>query len=193
MVDSDTTTTCKDKRTNSLAFARSDCHTCASNGEKCDRRRPRCSTCLNRGRKCGGFPTTLSWDPKRMWSDNQSITNDDSTDLCNANTTMSDTARAEPIASRRAAPPRRFRFIKGPSRPRKQRRACLRGDKQARNQPVVQVNFMQEDDNITGEETIPRFVGENLDAPALEQIENNPVVKGKMDVWSFLQCRKRHS
>jgi hypothetical protein len=54
------------KRTNSLGFARSDCHTCSSLGDKCDRRRPQCSTCLDQSRCCGGFATALSWDARRM-------------------------------------------------------------------------------------------------------------------------------
>ncbi|PIG88567.1 hypothetical protein AARAC_000990 [Aspergillus arachidicola] len=57
----------KGKRTNSLAFARTDCHTCASNGQVCDRRRPQCTTCLEQGRKCGGFTLPLSWDNSRIW------------------------------------------------------------------------------------------------------------------------------
>lgn len=55
------------KRTNSLAFATADCHTCASNGYKCDRQRPQCTTCLGQGRKCGGFAMPLSWDERRTW------------------------------------------------------------------------------------------------------------------------------
>lgn len=57
----------KEKRTNSLAFSRTDCHTCASVGRTCDRRRPQCSTCLDLGLKCGGFATPLSWDNNRIW------------------------------------------------------------------------------------------------------------------------------
>ncbi|KAL2850228.1 hypothetical protein BJY01DRAFT_233302 [Aspergillus pseudoustus] len=54
------------KRTNSLTFAQSDCYTCASLGERCDRRRPRCSTGLGVARRCVGFATPLSWDSERM-------------------------------------------------------------------------------------------------------------------------------
>jgi hypothetical protein len=57
----------KEKRTNSLAFSQTDCHTCASMGRTCDRRRPQCSTCLDLGLKCGGFATPLSWDNNRIW------------------------------------------------------------------------------------------------------------------------------
>ena len=56
----------KPKGTNSLAFARTDCHTCVSTRRKCDRRRPQCTTCLDLGLKCGGFVTPLSWDDSRI-------------------------------------------------------------------------------------------------------------------------------
>ncbi|KAL5350691.1 hypothetical protein ACLOAV_004260 [Pseudogymnoascus australis] len=57
----------KEKRTNSLAFSQTDCHSCLSAGRACDRRRPQCSTCLGLGVKCGGFVTPLSWDNNRIW------------------------------------------------------------------------------------------------------------------------------
>lgn len=57
----------KPKGTNSLAFARTDCHTCVSTHRKCDRRRPQCTTCLDLGLKCGGFATPLSWDDSRIF------------------------------------------------------------------------------------------------------------------------------
>ncbi|RAH79666.1 hypothetical protein BO86DRAFT_435775 [Aspergillus japonicus CBS 114.51] len=69
----ESTTTTKGKRTNSLAFAQTDCHTCASSGEHCDRRRPKCSTCLRQGRRCDGFVTPLSWDPRRMKTDDSAV------------------------------------------------------------------------------------------------------------------------
>lgn len=56
-----------DKRTNSLAFSRTPCHTCASNDRTCDRRRPRCGTCLQAGVTCAGFATPLNWDNSRIW------------------------------------------------------------------------------------------------------------------------------
>lgn len=49
------------RRTNSLAFAKNDCHTCTSLNKECDRRRPRCGTCLSDGRKCDGFAMPLVW------------------------------------------------------------------------------------------------------------------------------------
>jgi hypothetical protein len=48
-------------RTNSLAFAKHDCHTCAALGTECDRQRPRCGTCLSNQRKCDGFAMPLIW------------------------------------------------------------------------------------------------------------------------------------
>ncbi|KIW66838.1 hypothetical protein PV04_06132 [Phialophora macrospora] len=49
------------RRTNSLAFAKSDCHTCASLGLHCDRHRPRCSQCQDAGRLCQGYSMQLTW------------------------------------------------------------------------------------------------------------------------------------
>jgi hypothetical protein len=49
------------RRTNSLAFAKRDCHTCAETDATCDRRRPRCGPCLSGGRTCGGFAQDLKW------------------------------------------------------------------------------------------------------------------------------------
>lgn len=48
-------------RTNSLAFAKSDCHTCSALRERCDRQRPRCGTCITHQRACGGFALDLVW------------------------------------------------------------------------------------------------------------------------------------
>lgn len=52
-------------RTNSLAFAKSDCHTCTANKRQCDRKRPICSLCLGRGIVCGGYPMQLTWCEKK--------------------------------------------------------------------------------------------------------------------------------
>lgn len=55
-------------RTNSLAFAKTDCHTCASHQRSCDRKRPRCSTCYGKNILCGGYPMQLTWlrsEPKQ--------------------------------------------------------------------------------------------------------------------------------
>lgn len=56
-----------EKRTNSLAFSRTPCHTCSSAQRDCDRRRPRCGTCLRAGVSCAGFATPLTWDSSRIW------------------------------------------------------------------------------------------------------------------------------
>ena len=48
-------------RTNSLAFAKVDCHTCIRLNNRCDRRRPKCGTCLSQGHSCGGFAQDLVW------------------------------------------------------------------------------------------------------------------------------------
>lgn len=114
----------KAKRTNSLAFCKTDCHTCASLGQRCDRRRPQCSTCLSNGRKCGGFATPLVWDERRMFADSPV----DGVSGENAEQTIP--AKTPPKSpSRRASPSRtgasrRFRFVMGPSRARKRRKTC---------------------------------------------------------------------
>ena len=51
------------KRTNSLGWAHSDCHTCAADHFVCDRRRPRCDSCTTRGLLCGGYVQVLNWQP----------------------------------------------------------------------------------------------------------------------------------
>lgn len=48
-------------RTNSLAFAKTDCHTCKANQSRCDRNRPRCSSCSSKNIICGGYPVQLKW------------------------------------------------------------------------------------------------------------------------------------
>jgi hypothetical protein len=52
-------------RTNSLGWAKSDCHTCQSNSRSCDRRRPRCQPCTDRGIICGGYIQQLQWQDSR--------------------------------------------------------------------------------------------------------------------------------
>lgn len=49
------------RRTNSLAFAKSDCHTCTSLGLRCGRERPRCTLCQDAGRLCQGYSMKLTW------------------------------------------------------------------------------------------------------------------------------------
>lgn len=110
------------KRTNSLGFAQTDCHTCASLSEKCDRRRPRCSKCLGQDRRCGGFAMPLSWDPRRMWSDNPSVAGA-SKDLPNEEIVTDSSPKSVPTAFPvRSDSPKCFRFVKGVSRPKKRRR-----------------------------------------------------------------------
>ncbi|KAL9074150.1 MAG: hypothetical protein Q9157_004498 [Trypethelium eluteriae] len=48
-------------RTNSLGWAKSDCHTCQSTSRSCDRRRPRCDACTAEGNLCGGYIQKLKW------------------------------------------------------------------------------------------------------------------------------------
>ncbi len=49
------------QRTNSLGYAKFDCHTCSALKRACDRQRPRCGPCLFSRQRCGGFATNLVW------------------------------------------------------------------------------------------------------------------------------------
>jgi hypothetical protein len=53
-------------RTNSLGWAKTDCHTCQSTSQRCDRRRPRCQSCTNQGIICGGYVQKLQWQDQRQ-------------------------------------------------------------------------------------------------------------------------------
>lgn len=111
------------KRTSSLRFAQTDCHICASLGEKCNRHRPRCSTCLDQGRRCGGFAMRLSWDPRRMWSDNPSVAGV-SKDLPNEEIATDISPEAVPTTfAARSDSPKHFRLVKDVTRLKKRRRA----------------------------------------------------------------------
>lgn len=134
----------KGKRTNSLAFCQTDCHTCASTGLACDRRRPQCSKCLDQGRKCGGFATPLSWDDKRIWVNNAWSTETPATRAQgNTNQSLNDDNNTVDITlPTKSTSSRRFRFVEGDSRARKRRRTCppqeeqrVRG--QAREEPIL--------------------------------------------------------
>ncbi|PLB49686.1 hypothetical protein P170DRAFT_357297 [Aspergillus steynii IBT 23096] len=111
------------RKPNSLAFAQTDCHTCAASGVQCDRQRPQCTTCLNQGRKCGGFATPLSWDDRRTY---RAGVRPATSEAEQANTGM----RGERAPRSRQTRP--FRFVLGGKRERKRRRvdqlpdeACL--------------------------------------------------------------------
>ncbi|KAF4761141.1 hypothetical protein HAV15_007087 [Penicillium sp. str.  len=155
------------KRTNSLGFAQTDCHTCASLSEKCDRRRPRCSTCLGQDRRCGGFAMPLSWDPRRMWSDNPSVAGA-SKDLPNEETSVP-TAFPLPADS-----PKRFRFVKGVSRPKKRRR--VNSPKEQASRSVVTEN------TAVTPEVVLRTAAQNLEifddnqrGKALDGLADRPI------------------
>lgn len=63
-------------RTNSLAFAKTDCHTCAGNKRQCDRKRPRCSPCLSSGIVCGGYPMKLKWSNRKPMQPGPTVLSD---------------------------------------------------------------------------------------------------------------------
>ena len=161
----------KSKRTNSLAFAQTDCHTCASLDERCDRRRPQCSACLDRGRKCGGFATPLSWDPKRMWSDGSFNTaGDASNNRARRDNTATDPAIAGSLTPTcgRSNLPRAFRFVKGASRPRKRRRVLPRAGKDT----VENQSEVQEAQSPALSNAVPRVSSENSNLMDHDQVGN---------------------
>jgi len=91
-------------RTNSLAFAKSDSHTCSELKRWCDRQRPRCGTCIKHRLKCGGYVLDLTW---KQPSGSQEVPSP---------------ARSSvpPLSPSRAVPTdRQFRFKQG--RPKKRR------------------------------------------------------------------------
>jgi hypothetical protein len=112
-------------RTNSLAFAKSDCHTCKTKRRNCDRQRPVCSTCQDLGDKCEGFQTRLVWEG----SDLPSRRGDDSRRRhgleARGRTTESpmspaNEARVTKVASTARRPTREFAFVPSwPPKPRK--------------------------------------------------------------------------
>ncbi|KAK1143722.1 hypothetical protein N8T08_006122 [Aspergillus melleus] len=136
------------RKPNSLAFARTDCHTCAASGVQCDRQRPQCTTCLNRGRKCGGFATPLSWDDRRTYRG-------DSTEQGScvrppagiAEEGNTDPRQAAATRSRQSRP---FRFVLGGKRERKRRRAV----DQVPNDAYLQIFNATRTETSTGEEAI---------------------------------------
>lgn len=116
----------KPKGTNSLAFARTDCHTCVSSRRKCDRRRPQCTTCLDQGLKCGGFATPLSWDDSRIFLGKPS---QKAVYACDGDRSKG-RGRGESAKSSR-----NFRFVGGGSKRKRRRRVSpdrsLRGEQTA--------------------------------------------------------------
>jgi len=134
----------KPRRTNSLAFAKSDCHTCASQGLYCGRQRPRCTTCQSSGQLCQGYSMQLTWQrhhstvdkPPKVKATISQADNDTRVSLNNERPSQSqDNIEAEPVPRL----PREFIFKAGrPSKRRKQhhasagtmtRKDCLDGRK----------------------------------------------------------------
>jgi hypothetical protein len=65
-------TTASGKKPNPQSVSSTDCHTCKSQGRRCDRQRPQCATCTSHVEKCGGFETPLQWDRGSKSSSTQS-------------------------------------------------------------------------------------------------------------------------
>lgn len=166
MDTANTTCTNKGKRTNSLAFAQTDCHTCTTVGDRCDRRRPRCTTCLGQGRRCDGFATSLSWNPKRMFSTKNPL----STTVDETTEDLSSRTRTDPILESAirpppgpGPPPLRFRFVGDRSKSRKRRRT----DPAQRNDASQYQSVLPEAQGgsvvVSSAERAPVLEGENLD------------------------------
>lgn len=168
------TGTAPGKRTNSLAFARADCHTCATLNDQCDRRRPRCSTCLSKGRKCDGFAVSLSWDPKRMiFTHTGTSDGNNNNEAAAADSILLETSRPDTCTSAEpAGPPTRFRFMSSRSRPRKRRRA--------NNSAAQRRSELQEQEVLASfaDDGLPLLAGENSEVltsnaqPNSDQIEH---------------------
>lgn len=110
-------------RTNSLAFAKTDCHTCTANQRRCDRKRPRCSSCSGKKIVCGGYSMQLTW-PKRK-SIQPSAATDDPFRLEPLSYHASIYAR-DPNSRSRPLKPRKFRFVaeNAPSRKQTATESC---------------------------------------------------------------------
>ena len=135
------------KRTNSLAFAPMDCHTCAFYGHKCDRQRPQCTTCLDQGWKCGGFAMPLSWDERRTWLGTQASRNKS---LRTAPEEGNDDAVPGPSVSQHGNPtaspknnPRNFKFVLNGKKARK-RRKIVQSRKDSTPRPVTAAEAVTE-------------------------------------------------
>jgi hypothetical protein len=114
------------RRTNSLAFAKSDCHTCGSLGLRCDRHRPRCSQCQDAGRLCQGYSMQLTWQRNHSAANKPPKVKAKVSQAGNgtlAQTRDDNRPRQSPNsrgASNAAAAPREFTFVAG--RPTKRRK-----------------------------------------------------------------------
>jgi Fungal Zn(2)-Cys(6) binuclear cluster domain len=97
-------------RTNSLAFAKSDCHSCSEQKRWCDRQRPQCGTCIKHRQKCGGYVLDLTW---KQPSGNQ--------------TASSARSSVTPSPGCAADSERKFKFKQG--RPKKRRKVQKSTDK----------------------------------------------------------------
>jgi hypothetical protein len=111
------------RRTNSLAFAKHDCHTCAALKTDCDRQRPRCGTCLSNQRKCDGFAIPLVWKDLAVAQSPQSV-----------DTRLSQLQ--QPVSRGHAE----FKFIRGrPKQKRKPRTGRLRVSANSQGHSPVEV------------------------------------------------------
>lgn len=161
MLEPDLSVSSNGKKTNSLAFCRTDCHTCVSLGQACDRRRPQCSTCLSQGRKCGGFATPLSWATQRMWTDNP---------LAKEGAGGHATQPVSSRNPRKPCSPRQFRFVMGASKPRKRRKAP---NSSQRENALVSRSTLEDRPPSTGE-GVPATAGEHLQLPNNDQTSTYP-------------------
>ncbi|KAJ5971531.1 uncharacterized protein N7479_001449 [Penicillium vulpinum] len=96
----------------------------------------------------------LSWDPRRMWSDNPSAAGT-SKDLPNEEIVTDASPKAVSTAfAARSDSPKRFRFVKGASRPKKRRRA---------NSPKEQASRVVTESSSGSPEVVPRTAPQHLE------------------------------
>ncbi|RDW58181.1 hypothetical protein BP6252_13592 [Coleophoma cylindrospora] len=98
-------------RTNSLAFAKTDCHTCTANQRRCDRKRPRCASCAGKKIVCGGYPMQLTWPQSKPTQAKASVLSEQTDDLFHLEPLS--LHAAVHVRNNRSRPrkPRKFRFV----------------------------------------------------------------------------------
>lgn len=100
-------------RTNPLAFAKTDCHTCTSNQPPCDRRRPRCSSCSGKNIICGGYPMQLTWFKSTPAQSKEAIFSEQTNDPFHLEPLSLQASMHVRDRNSRSQPhkPRKFRFV----------------------------------------------------------------------------------
>lgn len=127
-------------RTNSLGFAKTDCHTCHQLSRHCDRQRPQCATCIKDQRKCAGFAVDLTWD------------------------THAPAGNPRAVHIRGERPKRGFQFVEGGAR---SKRKVNGGPKHRHNSPDIPVGHLEESIvSTTGSDSPSYILGSTMDTEA---------------------------